>query len=291
MKHQCKRWGDHPISIAVGTQTSTKVITKALELLGCNTKYIKVTTVGDIESEEDYPVNRLRNVALAGVQTSHAVLMDADFVLSANAYDHLMNQKETLAADYKTALVIPVFELRSLCDATDPDCKTIHEGMLPNTKADLLELYTAPALDATIAQFDVKGNAVGHGSTRYLKWINQDADTLLPIECITSPRYEPYLAFRYCQDLPPFQEAFTGYGQNKLTWFQQVRRNGYRLLQLGDVFATHFPHAKSSAFRVWTQERKQHQMVKSKVKVNRIAESFGRWLEDTVPNQSVIPQC
>lgn len=291
MKHHCSRWGEHPISLAVGTKTSKKTIVKALEALGCDTGRIIVSTVSDFDSDEEYPVNRLRNVALAAIRTSHAVFIDADFILSNNAYSKLIDHKEILV-DRKTALVIPAFELRPLCahSSSDVDCKSIHEGILPKNKKDVLDFFTAPALEPTIAQFDSKNNVVGHGSTRYMDWINQAPGDLLPIECITSPRYEPYVVIRYCKDLPPFQEAFTGYGQNKLTWFQHVTRTGYRLFQVGDTFVVHFPHEKSTSFKTWARERNETGD-KTSVKVNRIAASFRRWMEDSVPDQRALSQC
>ena len=305
MKHHCSRWGDHPMSIAVATGRSKIAIVKALQALGCNTGFIKITTVpyGITTTNSTssagggaggYPVNKLRNAAMAGVRTSHAVVIDADFVLSRDAYQSIVAQRAVLAKDPKAALVLPAFELRSFCD----DCKDIHTGMLPETKHDLLSLLdielvtqnTSAVSEPTMTQFDIKGNKAGHGSTRYNDWIKQDDDEVLPIECVTSNRYEPYLVVRYCSDLPPFQEAFTGYGQNKLTWFQQLRRTGYKLFQMGGTFVVHFPHAKSTSFKKWEKERK-HVVEKSEVSVNKIAALFQQWMEDNVPNQSVLPEC
>ena len=50
-------------------------------------------------------------------------------------------------------------------------------------------------------------NEGGHGSTMYRMWQNQETGTLIDLPCITSNRYEPYLALRYCSELPPFQEG------------------------------------------------------------------------------------
>ena len=304
MKHHCSRWGNHPMSIAVATGRSKVAIAKALQALGCNTGFIKITTVpydttnssntSSGEGPGGYPVNKLRNAAMAGVRTSHAVVIDADFVLSRDAYQSIATQRAVLAKDSKTALVLPAFELQSFCD----ECSGIHTGILPETKHDLLSLLdielvtqsTSAVSEPTMTQFDLKGNNVGHGSTRYNDWIKQDDDELLPIECVTSNRYEPYLVVRYCSDLPPFQDAFTGYGQNKLTWFQQLRRTGYKLFQMGGTFVVHFPHAKSASFNKWKEEHK-HVVERSEVLVNKISASFQQWMKDNVPDQSVLPEC
>ena len=285
MHQHCKRWGDHAISVAVGTSSSQKAILKVLKGLGCNPEHVSVTIVSDFDSDESYPVNRLRNAALAAVKTSHFVYVDADFVPSLHLYDELMKHRDSLL-HHKTALVIPAFELNPLCDAAE--CKQLHEYMIPDTKQELVDLFTSPADSPAVIPFDSKGNPSGHGSTRYMDWITQDKDELLPIECMTSPRYEPYVVMRYCRDLPPFQEQFAGYGQNKITWMQQVRRSGYKFFQLGQGFLLHFPHKQSAAKKVFTQEKEQDA---ESLYVYQLAASFHTWMEEHVPNQSVIPQC
>lgn len=47
---------------------------------------------------------------------------------------------------------------------------------------------------------------------------------LHPIPCFRSNRYEPYLLLRRCAPtLPPFAEAFTGYGKNKIQHVAHLR--------------------------------------------------------------------
>jgi len=204
MKEQCKRWGHHPISLALASKIASKqAISRALLAMGCMR-----TTVTIVREFDDYPLNRLQNEALAAIETSHAVYVDADFLVSSSLYAELYEQKSQLH-DPKVALVIPAFELRPLCDPGIPSCQELHKLTVPNTKMELLELYyVTNGPEATIAQFDSKKNLAGHASTRFIDWTTQESGALLPIECITSPRCEPYLAVRYCRDMPPFQEAF-----------------------------------------------------------------------------------
>ena len=59
-------------------------------------------------------------------------------------------------------------------------------------------------------------NEASHGSTIYAAWKDQRRGTFVDLPCIKSDRYEPFLALRYCRDLPPFQEGFTTrHGQDK----------------------------------------------------------------------------
>ena len=298
MKHHCARWSGHRMSLGIGTNRSKTEIAEDLQTLGCNTDLIDVVTVPYEPPTPDsvgspYPVNELRNAAIANVKTSHLVLLDVDFVLSKNAYESFAEQRSILVNEKKTALLIPAFELRSFCR----ECQEIHDKLLPGTKQELLELYDGETdpngtviTEPTVSQFDVKGNVGGHGSTRYKDWMQQDEHTVLPIKCLTSDRFEPYLIVRYCSDLPPFQSVFTGYGQNKKTWFQQLRRSGYQMLQLGGAFVVHFPHPKSAFFKKWEKQMRKADR-RLDMEINQIASSFHVWMGEHVPDETRLPWC
>lgn len=288
MEEHCKRWGDHPISIAVGGHVPRSGITRALRGLGCNMDKIHVEVVWIGEGDE-YPVNELRNRAMANIQTSHAVFIDADFFLSTNVYEKLQDQRKFLAADTKIAMVIPAFELRSFCSDISTCHKTLVSSM-PETKEELLSIIHEDPSNVMVAQFDSKGNVPGHGSTKYGDWMEQDENNqVLSIDCLTSPRYEPYLVIRYCHDMPPFQNAFKGYGMNKLTWIQHLRHVGYTFYQVGHSFAIHFPHRKSSSWKKWNEERKGEERLATKADI--LAGKFYNWLKSSVPSHAVVPYC
>ena len=106
---------------------------------------------------------------------------------------------------------------------------------------------------------------------------------LIDIECFQSNRYEPYVAFQYCDALPPFQEQFRGYGKNKVAWVRQMRWTGYIFQQLlsggrkrkddeksdnerienagireedRGAFLVHFPHSESESRKEWNRRPK-----------------------------------
>ena len=261
--------------------------------MGC--KDVTVQTVSGY-SEQEYPVNVLRNKALAAVRTSHVLYVDVDFWESIDLYDNLQHHKAALAADPHLALVVPAFQITRQCHEWR-DCREKNIPVMPHSQEELLELMVQRVADA----FDPT-NTGGHGSTRYRDWLDQSVDELLPIPCVKSNRYEPYLAFRYCQDLPPFQEAFTGYGKNKMTWIMQLRRAGYQLQQVGHSFVVHYPHLDSPARMHWNggnpgqpmmrkpaqesswQELKRHQ-------VDATFVEFRRWLTTMTPDQTRLQQC
>jgi hypothetical protein len=297
MEHHCARWPG-PISAAVfatggeGTLSEDDVL-EQLVSLGCETDRLTVQTVSGY-SEEEYPVNVLRNVALSEVKTSHVVYVDVDFWESSNLYDSVMSHREFLARDPKSALVMAAFQIHRQCREWR-DCQELNVPVMPHTKDELLDLM----LERVANAFDPT-NIGGHGSTRYQDWLDQGEDELLPIECVKSNRYEPYLVFQYCHELPPFQEAFTGYGKNKMTWIMQLRRSGYQLFQLGSSFVVHYPHLDSKARMTWNGGENGAQLRKpvrgdlsqfKRAQVDRTFVAFREWLAQHVPDQTVIGRC
>ena len=280
MREQCRRWGNHPISVAVASNVAKPAIMKVLSTLGCQNIQAEVVVV---DPDVPYPVNTLRNLALANVRTSHAVYIDADFLVSPNLYESLVRQRNKLQ-DHRDAIVVPALELHGLCK----DCKELHLDITPASKSEAYELYGSSGEDTIVKQFDFK-NHEGHATTNTEEWFHQKPNTLHKIECIRSERYEPYLAFRYCRDLPPFQEAFTGYGQNKITWVKHLVRVGYQFHRLADAFVIHFPHSKSKDFKTWKKNKAS--LGREALEVTRISNQFVDWMNKTVPNLQRVPFC
>jgi Glycosyl-transferase for dystroglycan len=193
--------------------------------------------------------------------------------------------------------VVPAFQLERQCAGGRHDCREVNVPLMPHSKDELIDLMVAHKANP----FDPY-NQGGHGSTRYKDWLVQQDDELIPIDCVNSNRYEPYLAFRYCHDLPPFQEAFTGYGKNKMTWLMQLRRTGYQLLQLGGAFVVHYPHLESTARMHWNGGKDGEQLRKpndpqvdlsafKRGQIDQTFVNFRNWLAQNIPDEAVLPQC
>mmetsp|Transcript_24368 Transcript_24368/g.28227 ORF Transcript_24368/g.28227 Transcript_24368/m.28227 type:complete len:296 (-) Transcript_24368:738-1625(-) len=149
MEHHCKRWGyDNPISLAMYTKQSVENIYSILEKLGCHREHLMIQIISQEEnntkdevlslntqrhthknsissllstregSAYDYPINKLRNMAVEGVKTSHVLVLDIDFWESINLYNTLNRNdvRKALAADDKLAIVVPAFQLRRGCE-------------------------------------------------------------------------------------------------------------------------------------------------------------------------------
>jgi hypothetical protein len=239
-----------------------------LQDMGCNLAMINVSVLASASRKQDekYPVNRLRNLALSKVTTSHTITMDADFLVSPGLYETLRLHRNVLVIDHKLALVIPALEIPRRCEPpSSPGCRNYHMQMAAVNKKHASKLKLKP--------FQVSTNPQGHSSTRYKSWFSQAAKQLVPIKCVHSGRYEPYLVVRHCRDTPPFQEAFTGYGQNKISWIKHILVLGYKMFRIGDGFCVHVPHGASTAKKLWRSERKQRK------KMMATTAAFDKWMQ------------
>jgi hypothetical protein len=196
--------------------------------------------------------------------------MDADFLVSADLYQNLGLHRAFLAKDNKVALVIPAFEImrsKITCKPRDSaKCRNFHVKLAPLSKNDSM---------AVIQPFRLNAFRGGHSSTRSETWFGQKSNTIVPIECVMSSKYEPYMVVRYCRDTPRFQEAFTGYGWNKISWIQHILHLGYKLFRVGGGFCVHVPHKSSPAKNKWTGRTKRE--------VTNLLKAFKMWLKEKIP--------
>jgi hypothetical protein len=324
MQHVCYRWGTaHPISIVIFTNRSRGEILRDVRGMGCSsfedsededegTSLLQVFDSSQYPVHE-YPINALRNMALSAIRTTHAIYIDIDLWPSTGLYQSLHHPKvlEALSLDPKLSVVIPAVQLKSQC-STKVNCTNQNLKKIPFTSAEIPELV----LSKDVFQLDPT-NSLGHSSTNYNNWLRiVDAvrkgdvnkySALTRIPCFKSSRYEPYMAFRVCETLPPFQEQFTGYGKNKIAWIMQLRRNGYRFEQLGagGDYLIHMPHAESASRLEWNRgpptRKRTHEGKKEdevvlwsnykRGRVDSLFVVFEQWLHANVPDRSRIGLC
>jgi len=311
LPYHCKRWGDNPMSIVIFTDEDAAAVKDKLVGEGCSEEHLTVQTVSKTRYDPqgtDYPVNVLRNLAFSKVKTTHLVYADVDFWPSESLHSilNIESVKERMASDAKLATVIPVFQMNRRCRAYK-DCRDDNIPFMPKRKDELIRLIKkreASTFDPT--------NEGGHGSTRYISWKDQKEGSYLDLPCIRSNRYEPYLAIRYCSELPPFQEGFSGYGKNKMTWAMQLRRSGYQFSQLGEAFLVHYPHLDSKSRLEWNKKPKELQKVDStlvvdvlesekggnidllsykRARVDALFLDYKDWLHDNVRDKERVPMC
>lgn len=266
LQHHCQRWpAPRPISIAVylpppddttTAETTTEVTPESIarqldEDFQCDTSRMTVTLLRGNSPMDRYPVNMLRNLAIRKVRTSHFFYTDSDFLISDGLYDELMTSAPLMASDPKAAMVVPAFVYLSACGKAESTNATALECMkkegLPYSKKDLLPMWAKFRQEWPRVKQGFHGVHF-HGSTLYSEFKTQN-DTI-PLPCITSYLYEPYLAVRLCRDLPEFPEVFRGYGWNKNVWVMWLTRKlPYRLWQSPRGFVFHVPHKVSASWK------------------------------------------
>mmetsp|Transcript_10473 Transcript_10473/g.15882 ORF Transcript_10473/g.15882 Transcript_10473/m.15882 type:complete len:570 (+) Transcript_10473:224-1933(+) len=311
LPYHCKRWGENPMSVVIFTDEDAAAVKSKLVIEGCSDEHLTVQTVSKTRYDPqgtDYPVNVLRNLAFSKVKTTHLVYADIDFWPSESLHSilNIQSVKERMASDAKLATIIPVFQMNRRCRAYK-DCRDDNIPFMPKRKDELIHLIKkrqASTFDPT--------NEGGHGSTKYISWKDQKEGSYLDLPCIRSNRYEPYLALRYCKELPPFQEGFSGYGKNKMTWAMQLRRSGYQFSQLGEAFLVHYPHLDSKSRLEWNKKPKELQRVDStlvvdvlesekgsnidllsykRARVDALFLDYKDWLRDNVRDKARVPMC
>ena len=218
MRYHCERWGrNNFISLAVLTDDDADAILDEItsKHIGCRRRRVTVSTISEatISHDED-PTHALQNLALSKVKTSHVVCVDIGFWTGEDLheilnYDFVRNE---FAAYSKLVAVLPAFELSSYCGETKKCDVLDHVSIMPRSKDDVLKLEYLGKLDPLYQR--IKKN---QSSISYSSWFEQDLGEFLDVSCIGSNCHEPFLAFRYCDELPQFQNNIHGYGRNTIT--------------------------------------------------------------------------
>ncbi|XP_048215482.1 xylosyl- and glucuronyltransferase LARGE2 isoform X2 [Perognathus longimembris pacificus] len=172
-----------------------------------------------------YPVNQLRNVALAQALTPYVFLSDIDFLPAYSLYDYLRASIEQLelGSRRKAALVVPAFETLR------------YRFSFPSSKAELLDLLDT----GTLYTFRYHEWPRGHAPTDYTRW----REAQVPYRVQWAADYEPYVVVP--RDCPRYDPRFVGFGWNKVAHIMELDAQEYELLVLPEAFTIHLPHAPS----------------------------------------------
>lgn len=181
----------------------------------------------------NYPINRLRNIALANALTPYVFLSDIDFLPSYNLYDYLrqvigdMVQSERFARNpplSNAALVVPAFE------------NLQYKFEFPLSKNELLSQLNL----GIVSMFREQIWPLGHAPTDYNKW--RVATQVYQVNW--QPEYEPLVVIDR-KEVPKFDERFVGFGWNKVEHIMELAAKKYKFLVLPDAFTIHKLHAAS----------------------------------------------
>jgi hypothetical protein len=321
VSHHCKQWGiSAPISIAVWTHLSPEeVMTKmrSFQYNECQPQQMTIATLSPASqghsreaADNTYPLNQLRNLAITGIQTTHVVYLGIEMWASIDLYDtlHTPSVVKELAKNPKLAIVLPSFEVDTQKCPSHSKCfrniPTTFESLVVQLSERSVGIMSPRDIDL-------------HGSTLYRSWIKQEQGELIGIDCVSSEYYEPFLAVRYCEGLPPFQEVLRHDGNNSnnndaamtedekedakhdlmSTWIIHLLRLGYNLKQVGGGFVVNLPPASielkrdddaASNININTV----HHLRKTKQRERKFTRhEFLEWLDETVPDQRSVQRC
>ena len=165
-----------------------------------------------------FPINTLRNAAIARVTTSHFLLTDVDFWPSRSVYAEFLKLKPNLLRCKRCAFIAPSFALK-----TDADGKVLAEvhrrlacegtscldgSLIPRTTAQLKAAIRLGGHSSAAGVQKFCRPCHASSSVNWKRWPH--AHNAYRIECLKSHRFEPYFIAPALSTTPQFVEAFVG---------------------------------------------------------------------------------
>ncbi|CAN8074785.1 unnamed protein product [Agarophyton chilense] len=187
--------------------------------------YVDVGFVKRAADEPALPINALRNVAIRLTETEFVLMLDVDMTPATISFECFRNDSGKhlsilLPEDVRRIAVFPVFITQSHHrPARDK------EELLDQLNSGVGTIYCANS----------------QKPNRIKRWYT----TTEAVETFFTKDYEPYgIARRNLY--PMYDERFSGYGFNKISWAVAAARWGYSFLVLEDAFVTHLNHVENS---------------------------------------------
>jgi len=191
-----------------------------------------------------YPINKLRNLAIRAVRTTHYIVLDVDLWPSKDTLSAVLAAPAHLLGQKDAALVVPAFQYEHVAESN-------FEQLFGNVPRSLSELRGCIA-EGQCATFYAHSSPETHSSTPYERWWTTALGSEpIHIACIKSQRYEPYVVLPNLPTTPIYSEAFTGYGKNKIELVTHLRFAGFNFHALPGAFVVHMPHPKSAPKLSW----------------------------------------
>jgi hypothetical protein len=233
------KWWNGPISVAVYI-TGYDSIDRFSQFVDQHADQLHYTSFHVLleDTQERYPHNILRNMALYNVESDYFFATDSDHIPSPNSYDRL-SKLLLLSSNHmdiqsnlrqKTLLIFPAFE-----HFANKKEKFATEDMLPETKNQLL----SKVKQGRMAPFQGKRCPNCHGPTDFDRWY-YTTEEVYTLSNVTY-NFEPYVV-GYRHGIPRYWESFRGYGFDKISWFVQLTAAGYRYAVLRDFWVAHLRH-------------------------------------------------
>lgn len=198
-------------------------------------------TVESIWLSALYPVNAMRNRAIANSRTDVILLLDVDFWPSAELSE-LMSQPgkyESLLAAVNggSAIVLPAYETG---DSGDVGVEVAREAVLGGKDTGVVMFW-----DGRIKPFHTDRYKAGHRATDFRKWLVATK----PYRIRYEEGFEPYvlIARKY---VPWTDERFVGYRKNKVVHLLHLANLGLQFVVHPRAFVVHSPHPRARTWKV-----------------------------------------
>lgn len=221
-----------------------------------------------------YPINFLRNVAVASVRTNYVYAIDADFLPRPGMHARAqltINRLEKLRGSQRSEKVVYVVQSFELLKN---DTLT---RRLPTSKQALIERWQKTR---DIAPFHLKrrvASAFVLALGDYCVWAN----TNRPYNAPWRLGYEPYFIARTSQ-IPTYDEHFVGYYNNKLSFAIELHLQGYDFVVLPEEYMIHIPHSRANRrrYRNLPPIQKQCRHFQENVYCQRMLMKYGSRADD-----------
>ncbi|KAG7673702.1 hypothetical protein KSW81_006894 [Nannochloris sp. 'desiccata'] len=212
-----------------------------------------------------YPVNAMRNRAIANARTDVILLLDVDFWPAAELSE-LMRQPgkyESLltAVNGGSAIVLPAYETG---DSGEVGVEVARESVLGGKDSAAMMFW-----DGRIKPFHTDRYKAGHRATDFRKWLVASR----PYRIRYEEGFEPYVlvARKY---VPWTDERFVGYRKNKVVHLLHLANLGLQFVVHPRAFVVHSPHPRARTWKVthttglWDQLAELYRQVKEGLESN-----------------------
>ncbi|GBG34324.1 LARGE xylosyl- and glucuronyltransferase 2 [Hondaea fermentalgiana] len=225
------------IPVAARLRASCEALVKAQPRLRLHVVLVTPSTL-----QTWYPINMLRNAALVGARSAfapvatHVFLLDVDFMVDHMLADRLRDDEDLrthVREARDTAFVVPAFENVQ---------EELRKG--PFACLDTRDVRASFATGRTTG-FHVENFPKGHGPTNFARWADAQEHHLRMSYAVSyEDCFEPYVIVRV-EDVPLYDERFTGYGMNKISHLFSLSRRVSKFRVLFDHCVVADPHPRS----------------------------------------------
>jgi len=212
-----------------------------------------------------YPVNAMRNRALANARTDIVLLLDVDFWPSAELSEVVQRPGKyaslLAAVESKNAIVLPAYETG---DQGDIGVEVAREVVIEGKDTAVTMFW-----DGRIKPFHGDNYKQGHRATDYKRWLEADK----PYRIRYEEGYEPYVLVSR-KFVPWYDERFVGYRKNKVVHLLHLAQTGMQFVVHPRAFTVHSPHPRARTWKVthktglWDQLAELYNLVKTGLESN-----------------------